>query len=176
MLLCIGYHLLENGIPSSFLHTAEIVNPEFSFTLSGCNTRQCIRTGTTFYLQEFVNSFFSITLIFMVKINTNIFSDISITLFIHFTWLHLLIKDEPQKLINYHYILILHLQVQLMNPSTKLLVVVRDPVTRAISDYTQAISKKKDMKSFEQLVFVNGTVGTIVDTSWGPIKLGIYSR
>lgn len=63
-----------------------------------------------------------------------------------------------------------------MNPSTKLLVVVRDPVTRAISDYTQAISKKKDMKSFEQLVFVNGTVGTIVDTSWGPIKLGIYSR
>lgn len=56
------------------------------------------------------------------------------------------------------------------------MVVVRDPVTRAISDYAQAISKKKDMKPFEQLVFVNGSIGTIVDTSWGPIKLGIYSR
>ncbi|CAH1967906.1 unnamed protein product [Acanthoscelides obtectus] len=67
-------------------------------------------------------------------------------------------------------------RVQLMNPSTKLLVVVRDPVTRAISDYTQAISKKPEMKPFEQLVFVNGSIGSIIDTSWGPIKLGIYSR
>ncbi|KAJ8932422.1 hypothetical protein NQ314_014679 [Rhamnusium bicolor] len=67
-------------------------------------------------------------------------------------------------------------RVQLMNPSTKLLVVVRDPVTRAISDYAQAVSKKDDMKPFEQLVFVNGSVGSIIDTSWGPIKLGIYSR
>lgn len=63
-----------------------------------------------------------------------------------------------------------------MNPSTKLLVVVRDPVTRAISDYAQAISKKYDMKPFEQLVFVNGSIGSIIDTSWGPVKLGIYSR
>ncbi|KAJ8923219.1 hypothetical protein NQ315_001774 [Exocentrus adspersus] len=67
-------------------------------------------------------------------------------------------------------------RVQLMNPSTKLLVVVRDPVTRAISDYAQAISKKCDMKPFEQLVFVNGSIGSIIDTSWGPVKLGIYSR
>ncbi|XP_018565882.1 heparan sulfate glucosamine 3-O-sulfotransferase 3B1 [Anoplophora glabripennis] len=67
-------------------------------------------------------------------------------------------------------------RVQLMNPSTKLLVVVRDPVTRAISDYAQAISKKYDMKPFEQLVFVNGSIGSIIDTSWGPVKLGIYSR
>jgi hypothetical protein len=29
-------------------------------------------------------------------------------------------------------------RVRQMNPNTKLLVVVRDPVTRAISDYTQA--------------------------------------
>ncbi|KAF7265797.1 hypothetical protein GWI33_020872 [Rhynchophorus ferrugineus] len=65
-------------------------------------------------------------------------------------------------------------RVQMMNPSMKLLVVVRDPVTRAISDYTQAISKKPDMKPFESLVCINGTVGSIVDTSWGPIKLGLY--
>lgn len=30
-------------------------------------------------------------------------------------------------------------RVRQMDPATKLLVVVRDPVTRAISDYTQAI-------------------------------------
>lgn len=35
--------------------------------------------------------------------------------------------------------------------------VVRDPVTRAISDYTQAASKRKDMKSFEELAFTNIT-------------------
>lgn len=63
-------------------------------------------------------------------------------------------------------------RVQHMNPSTKLLVVVRDPVTRAISDYTQAISKKPDMLSFEKLAVVNGSI----DTSWGPVKLGVYAR
>ncbi|GJQ79995.1 putative sulfotransferase [Trypoxylus dichotomus] len=62
-------------------------------------------------------------------------------------------------------------RVQHMNPSTKLLVVVRNPVTRAISDYTQAISKKPDMKPFEQLVFVNGSDRTPIDVSWGPVKL-----
>ncbi|EAT38321.1 AAEL009777-PA [Aedes aegypti] len=63
-----------------------------------------------------------------------------------------------------------------MNPSTKLLVVVRDPVTRAISDYTQARSKKKDMKRFEELAFLNGTSGGIVDTTWGPVKIGVYAK
>lgn len=31
------------------------------------------------------------------------------------------------------------------------------------------------MKKFEELVFSNGTAG-IVDTSWGPIKIGIYAK
>lgn len=87
--------------------------------------------------------------------------------------------------------------------------VVRDPVTRAISDYTQAASKRKEMKSFEEMAFPNktnsklqlnrmqtfdfnwkmvyiwydlffvcacvGGLGTI-DTTWGPIKIGIYAR
>ncbi|XP_063229574.1 heparan sulfate glucosamine 3-O-sulfotransferase 3A1 isoform X2 [Bacillus rossius redtenbacheri] len=73
-------------------------------------------------------------------------------------------KDVPQK-------------VHRMNPSTKLLVVVRDPVTRAISDYTQVSSKKPGMAHFEQLAFLNGTGGSgLVDTSWGPIKIGVYAR
>lgn len=62
-----------------------------------------------------------------------------------------------------------------MNPGTKLLVVVRDPVTRAISDYTQAASKKIGMKKFEELAFVNGT-NSVVDTTWGPVKIGVYAR
>ncbi|KAJ6636955.1 Heparan sulfate glucosamine 3-O-sulfotransferase 3A1 [Pseudolycoriella hygida] len=48
-------------------------------------------------------------------------------------------------------------RVHHMNPGTKLMVVVRDPVTRAISDYTQAASKKPGMKKFEELVFLNGS-------------------
>ncbi|XP_068141358.1 heparan sulfate glucosamine 3-O-sulfotransferase 6 [Drosophila tropicalis] len=66
-------------------------------------------------------------------------------------------------------------RVHHMNVSTKLLIVVRDPVTRAISDYTQAASKKADMKRFEQLAFVNGSY-SVVDTNWGPVKIGVYAR
>ncbi|XP_037817025.1 heparan sulfate glucosamine 3-O-sulfotransferase 3A1 isoform X2 [Lucilia sericata] len=67
------------------------------------------------------------------------------------------------------------LRVHHMNSNTKLLVVVRDPVTRAISDYTQAASKKTDMKRFEELAFVNGSYA-VVDTNWGPVKIGVYAR
>lgn len=67
------------------------------------------------------------------------------------------------------------LRVHRMNPKTKILAVVRDPVTRAISDYTQAASKKKNVKPFEELAFINGTQG-IVDTKWGPIRIGVYSK
>lgn len=31
------------------------------------------------------------------------------------------------------------------------------------------------MKKFEELAFLNGTDG-IVDTSWGPVKIGVYAR
>lgn len=45
----------------------------------------------------------------------------------------------------------------------RLLVVMRDPVTRAISDYTQAASKKPGMKKFEELVFLNESQGNITN-------------
>lgn len=72
-------------------------------------------------------------------------------------------------------------RVHKMNPRIKLLVVVRNPVTRAISgkfapghiyallstvffsDYTQSSSKNRDMKKFEELSFVNGSY-ELVDT------------
>ncbi|XP_028050854.2 heparan sulfate glucosamine 3-O-sulfotransferase 3A1 isoform X2 [Monomorium pharaonis] len=65
-------------------------------------------------------------------------------------------------------------RVKHMNPGMKLIVVVRDPVTRAISDYTQVKSKRRKMPRFEDLAFLNGS--RIVDTSWMPLKIGVYVR
>ncbi|KAK3528802.1 hypothetical protein QTP70_011587 [Hemibagrus guttatus] len=62
-----------------------------------------------------------------------------------------------------------------MSRSTKLIVVVRDPVTRAISDYTQTLSKKPGIPTFESLTFKNRTTG-LIDTSWSAIQIGIYAK
>ena len=62
-----------------------------------------------------------------------------------------------------------------MSRNVKLLIVVRDPVTRAISDYTQAVSKRPDLPSFERMAFINDSVG-LVDTSWGAIRIGVYAK
>lgn len=61
-----------------------------------------------------------------------------------------------------------------MSQETKLIVVVRNPVTRAISDYTQTLSKKPDIPTFEDLAFKNRSLG-LVDTSWNAIRIGMYS-
>lgn len=51
-------------------------------------------------------------------------------------------------------------RVHAMSQDVKLIVVVRDPVTRAISDYTQIISKSPDIPPFESLAFKNRSKGT----------------
>jgi len=61
-----------------------------------------------------------------------------------------------------------------MNCRTKLIVVVRDPVTRAISDYTQTLTKTPDLPSFQELAFQNQSLG-LVDTSWNAIRIGLYA-
>ncbi|XP_077594745.1 heparan sulfate glucosamine 3-O-sulfotransferase 3B1b [Stigmatopora nigra] len=66
-------------------------------------------------------------------------------------------------------------RISAMSRDTKLIVVVRDPVTRAISDYTQTLSKKPDIPSFESLTFKNATTG-LIDTSWSAIQIGIYAK
>ncbi|XP_054714468.1 heparan sulfate glucosamine 3-O-sulfotransferase 6-like [Uloborus diversus] len=66
-------------------------------------------------------------------------------------------------------------RIHSMSPSVRLLVVVRDPVTRAISDYTQSTSKRKDTPSFEDMAFLNVSTG-LVDTSWSAIRIGVYAR
>ncbi|XP_070846623.1 heparan sulfate glucosamine 3-O-sulfotransferase 2-like [Chaetodon trifascialis] len=64
-------------------------------------------------------------------------------------------------------------RISAMSRDTKLIVVVRDPVTRAISDYTQTLSKTPDLPSFQELAFRNQSLG-IVDTSWNAIRIGLY--
>lgn len=62
-----------------------------------------------------------------------------------------------------------------MDRSTKLIVVVRDPVTRAVSDYTQTLTKSPGLPSFQNLAFRNSTTG-LIDTSWSAVRIGIYAK
>ncbi|XP_060108097.1 heparan sulfate glucosamine 3-O-sulfotransferase 3B1-like [Heteronotia binoei] len=66
-------------------------------------------------------------------------------------------------------------RISAMSKGTKLIVVVRDPVTRAISDYTQTLSKKPDIPTFESLTFKNRSTG-LIDTAWSAIQIGIYAK
>ncbi|XP_029456150.1 heparan sulfate glucosamine 3-O-sulfotransferase 3A1-like [Rhinatrema bivittatum] len=66
-------------------------------------------------------------------------------------------------------------RISAMSKDAKLIVVVRDPVTRAISDYTQTLSKRPDIPTFESLTFKNRTTG-LIDTSWSAIQIGIYAK
>uniref|UniRef100_H3AKM4 Sulfotransferase n=1 Tax=Latimeria chalumnae TaxID=7897 RepID=H3AKM4_LATCH len=65
-------------------------------------------------------------------------------------------------------------RIHSMARDTKLIVVVRNPITRAISDYTQTLSKKPEIPSFEVLAFKNRTLG-LIDASWSAIRIGIYA-
>lgn len=66
-------------------------------------------------------------------------------------------------------------RIRNMSKNVKLIIVVRDPVTRAVSDYTQAASKRPGIKKFEQLAFLDNTTW-LVDTSWSAIRIGIYAK
>ncbi|PRD24518.1 UNVERIFIED_CONTAM: Hs3st3b1 [Trichonephila clavipes] len=63
-----------------------------------------------------------------------------------------------------------------MSKDMLLLLVVRDPVTRALSDYTQASSKRpQDTRSFEDMAFRNASTG-LVDADWTAIRIGQYAK
>ncbi|KAM6905024.1 heparan sulfate glucosamine 3-O-sulfotransferase 6-like [Xenentodon cancila] len=62
-----------------------------------------------------------------------------------------------------------------MNCQTKLIVVVRDPVTRAVSDYTQTLSKNPDLPSFQSLALKNSSTG-LIDTTWSAVRIGLYAK
>lgn len=75
-------------------------------------------------------------------------------------------------------------RIRAMNSSIKLLLIVREPVTRAISDYAQLRAHAQSTagpsqsppittKSFEQLAtFTNGTV----NAAYRPLAISIYHR
>ncbi|KAK2533617.1 hypothetical protein Q9233_004831 [Columba guinea] len=71
-------------------------------------------------------------------------------------------KEAPRRIYN-------------MSRDTKLIVVVRNPVTRAISDYTQTLSKNPTIPSFQALAFKNLSTG-LIDTSWSAVRIGIYAK
>ncbi|XP_078125751.1 heparan sulfate glucosamine 3-O-sulfotransferase 4 [Sander vitreus] len=65
-------------------------------------------------------------------------------------------------------------RIHSMARDIKLIIVVRNPVTRAISDYTQTLSKKPEIPTFEILAFKNRTLG-LIDASWSALRIGIYA-
>lgn len=66
-------------------------------------------------------------------------------------------------------------KVYRMSKSTKLIVVFRDPVTRAVSDYAQLLSRNPSVQSFEEMVYVDNRT-KIINTSWTIVKIGIYAQ
>jgi hypothetical protein len=62
-----------------------------------------------------------------------------------------------------------------MNPKMKLILIVRDPTIRAVSDYTHEVAKNRTKGSFEELAFVNGNYLT-VNTTWLTIEIGVSSN
>ncbi|KAH6942946.1 hypothetical protein HPB50_012660 [Hyalomma asiaticum] len=65
-------------------------------------------------------------------------------------------------------------RVRAMSPSVKLVLVLRDPVTRAVSDYTQAASKGRARRSFLHSVTDNRT--GMVDRSKPLVRVGLYDE
>lgn len=64
-------------------------------------------------------------------------------------------------------------RVYRMSKSVKLIVIVRDPTRRAISDYTQSLGRKPDNPPFEEMAIKdNGEV----DEDWSKIAFGRYAE
>ena len=64
-------------------------------------------------------------------------------------------------------------RVYRMSKTVKLIVIVRDPTRRAISDYTQSLERKPDNPPFEEMVMDdNGDI----DESWSKLEIGRYAK
>ncbi|CAD5217475.1 unnamed protein product [Bursaphelenchus okinawaensis] len=73
-------------------------------------------------------------------------------------------------------------RVKRLNPNMKLIVVVRNPITRAVSDYTQAVTRRKRSISnaFEEMAKCDEINSTKchhgINSSWGAIRIGQYHK
>lgn len=64
-------------------------------------------------------------------------------------------------------------RVYRMSKTVKLLVIVRDPTRRAISDYTQSLERKPDNPPFEEMVMdADGKI----DEDWSKLEIGRYAK
>ena len=70
----------------------------------------------------------------------------------------------------------LHRLSHVIGNDIRIILVVRDPVTRAISDYTQVMSKRVDTPEFADLAFVKNSSDMKVNVSWGAIRIGLYAK
>ena len=62
-----------------------------------------------------------------------------------------------------------------MSKSVKLIVIVRDPTRRAISDYAQSLERKPDNPSFEEMVVRDPKTGE-VNVQSSKIEIGMYAK
>ncbi|KAI6188468.1 Sulfotransfer-1 domain-containing protein [Aphelenchoides besseyi] len=73
-------------------------------------------------------------------------------------------------------------RVYKMNPKIKLIVVVRNPITRAISDYTQTVTRRKrslfPTNTFEEMSRCGNNTKCVngINTSWGAVRIGVYYK
>lgn len=94
---------------------------------------------------------------------TNTSSSLSTTVVIEKTPAYFVTESVPER-------------IYAMNSSIKIILIVRDPVTRLISDYVQLASNKarkdRNVKTFEQVVlFPNGKV----NSSYKGIRISMYA-
>jgi hypothetical protein len=70
-----------------------------------------------------------------------------------------------------HYFIDKHTPSRVVNllPKVKLIIILRDPIIRAISDYVQLKNRNKFYPTFDQLISYSNF------TQWTPIKIGCYS-
>ncbi|KAL3103439.1 hypothetical protein niasHS_002625 [Heterodera schachtii] len=72
-------------------------------------------------------------------------------------------------------------RVHSLNPGMKMILIVREPVTRTISDFTQIrqtrIERQKEPIEFQKMAFVNSENGSLeLNTKFRPIRNSLYSE
>ena len=85
---------------------------------------------------------------------------------------YFVVKGVPQRILEYS---------KAINKSLKFLVIFRDPTVRAVSDYVQlnlGVKTKYNriLQPFEKMVLKKNSSAFEIDTSWGVIKTGVYSK
>ncbi|EEC08417.1 heparan sulfate sulfotransferase, putative, partial [Ixodes scapularis] len=157
---------------------------------AGCHARERQGTKLSFLSSQFLSQFFfSVVclpsfifatnthrvLLFNFQAKTNKIKIKLFGLFLLFFAMPLSLPDQVtmEKTPSYFVTRQAPARIHTLSPRMRLLVVVRDPVTRALSDYAQTSSKRPNSTlPFEELAFDEDGV----DPSWSAIRIGLYER